>query len=230
MKFKRAFEDEVISTECSSKDVWVELLPSVSGTAVQNPETLGVEVTPMTSWNAFSHLLYGDPPLPPLPPSSLPLPLSSASRYNPANSHIQLCALYETLVVVDLLPSPSGNAVPNPETLGVEVNLMTKTQALYPLNRAETPRTAITSDISILGNFKRPKLSNFDAHGHGAVTTLETLWRTHVKSIVDSEDPGIGVESLKPFPNPPCPKPYSLWETAQQGTTLDPLKACSHKT
>jgi hypothetical protein len=49
MKFKRAFEDEVISTECSSKDVWVELLPSLTGNGVQNPENLGVEVTPMNS-------------------------------------------------------------------------------------------------------------------------------------------------------------------------------------
>jgi hypothetical protein len=46
-KFKRAFEDEVVSTECGAKDVWVELVPSSAGISPPNPEGLAVEVCPL---------------------------------------------------------------------------------------------------------------------------------------------------------------------------------------
>ncbi len=60
MKIKRAYEDEVISTECGAKNMWVELVPGPSNHTPPNPEALAVEVmlNPKSLASPFSHVAY----------------------------------------------------------------------------------------------------------------------------------------------------------------------------
>lgn len=85
--FKRAFEDEIISTECGAKDIWVELEPGPCGQLPQNPEALAVEVRGPTYFilaAPFFFPLLIWPPYVIMPPraywDSCPLQKGNASR------------------------------------------------------------------------------------------------------------------------------------------------------